>query len=89
MTCDSCSNERSLRGITEARFDQYGEEHTNLSDRLESPEAPYLMWPGRSRGWRKSTASATSQSAGLCVLREMSISRRLSCQSTFHAEKAR
>ena len=45
----SCSNERSLRGITEARFDQYGEEHTNLSDRLESPEAPYLC--GGAQPW--------------------------------------
>ena len=42
VTCDTCKRERSLRGITEARFDKNGEEHTNLSDQLVSPEHPYL-----------------------------------------------
>ncbi|WP_082518937.1 DUF1998 domain-containing protein [Leifsonia sp. Leaf336] len=43
VTCDRCGNERSLRGITEAHFDKAtGDEHTNLSDQLVSPQAPYL-----------------------------------------------
>jgi hypothetical protein len=42
VTCDGCAKERSLRGITEARFDKNGEEHTNLSDLLVSSAEPYL-----------------------------------------------
>lgn len=42
VTCDTCKQERSLRGVTEARFDKNGEERTNLSDQLVSPEQPYL-----------------------------------------------
>jgi hypothetical protein len=41
VSCDSCGKERNLRGITEARFVD-GQEHTTLSDRLSSPEDPYL-----------------------------------------------
>ncbi len=41
VVCDSCQKERTLRGITEARFVN-GEEHTNLSDQLSSPDDPYL-----------------------------------------------
>lgn len=41
VVCDACGNERSLRGITEARFAN-GEEHTTLSDQLSSPDDPYL-----------------------------------------------
>lgn len=49
VTCDTCKQERSLRGVTEARFDKNGEEHTNLSDQLVSPEQPYLC--GGARPW--------------------------------------
>jgi len=41
VTCDACKKERSLRGVTEARFKD-GEEHTNLSDQLASPGQPFL-----------------------------------------------
>jgi hypothetical protein len=41
VTCDACGNERSLRGITEARFDYNGDEHTNLTDQLVSAADPY------------------------------------------------
>ena len=41
VVCDGCQKERTLRGITEARFIN-GEEHTNLSDQLSSPDDPYL-----------------------------------------------
>jgi hypothetical protein len=49
VTCDACKQERSLRGVTEARFDKIGEEHTNLSDQLVSPDQPYLC--GGARPW--------------------------------------
>jgi hypothetical protein len=50
VTCDDCKSERSLRGVTEARFDKKdGEEHTNLSDQLVSCEQPYLC--GGARPW--------------------------------------
>lgn len=49
VTCDACKQERSLRGVTEARFDKNGEEHTNLSDQLVSPDQPYLC--GGARPW--------------------------------------
>lgn len=49
VTCDLCEKERSLRGVTEARFDKAGEEHTNLSDQLVSSEQPYLC--GGARPW--------------------------------------
>ena len=41
VSCDTCGKERSLRGITEARLVN-GEERTNLSDQLISPDDPYL-----------------------------------------------
>lgn len=41
VTCDKCGNERSLRGITEARTDKNGEERTSLTDQLDSAN-PYL-----------------------------------------------
>ncbi|SKC61736.1 DUF1998 domain-containing protein [Plantibacter cousiniae (nom. nud.)] len=41
VTCDACGNERSLRGITEARYSN-GEEHTNLTDQLVSAADPYF-----------------------------------------------
>ncbi|MFI7252799.1 DrmB family protein [Micromonospora chalcea] len=46
VVCDGCQNERTLRGITEARFVN-GEECTNLSDQLSSPEDPYLCTGAR------------------------------------------
>lgn len=46
VVCDGCQNERSLRGITEARFVN-GDEHTNLSDQLSSPDDPYLCTGAR------------------------------------------
>lgn len=46
VTCDSCDNERSLRGITEARFVN-GVEHTTLSDQLSSADGPYLCTGAR------------------------------------------
>lgn len=49
VTCDKCKRERSLRGVTEARFDKNGEERTNLSDQLVSSEHPYLC--GGARPW--------------------------------------
>lgn len=49
VTCDTCKQERSLRGVTEARFDKIGDEHTNLSDQLVSLEQPYLC--GGARPW--------------------------------------
>lgn len=57
VTCDSCKQERSLRGVTEARFDKNGEERTNLSDQLVSREEPYLC--GGARPW-------LAQLEGLC-----------------------
>lgn len=48
VICDGCQKERTLRGITEARFVN-GEERTNLSDQLSSPDDPYLC-PG-ARPW--------------------------------------
>lgn len=41
VVCDGCQKERTLRGITEARFVN-GVEHTNLSDQLSSSDDPYL-----------------------------------------------
>ena len=41
VVCEACEKERTLRGITEARYVK-GEEHTTLSNRLSSPEDPYL-----------------------------------------------
>lgn len=46
VVCDACGNERSLRGITEARFVNR-EEHTTLSDQLSSPDDPYLCTGAR------------------------------------------
>lgn len=46
VVCDGCRKERSLRGITEARFVN-GEEHTNLSDQLSSRDDPYLCTGAR------------------------------------------
>ncbi|HVV71575.1 MAG TPA: DUF1998 domain-containing protein, partial [Verrucomicrobiae bacterium] len=46
VACDRCGKERSLRGITGARFDN-GEEHTTLSDQLSSPDDPYLCTGAR------------------------------------------
>ena len=44
--CDECGAERSLRGITEAHFDNRDfSEHTTLSDKLSSDDGPYLC-PG-------------------------------------------
>lgn len=42
VTCERCGKERSLRGITQARYDKNGEERTNLSDQLVSREELYL-----------------------------------------------
>lgn len=55
VTCDSCEQERSLQGVTGARFDRGGEERTNLSDQLASSKEPYLCngaqpWLGRLEG---------------------------------------
>lgn len=46
VVCEGCQKERTLRGITEARFVN-GEEHTNLSDQLSSPDDPYLCTGAR------------------------------------------
>lgn len=46
VVCDGCEKERTLRGITEARFVN-GEERTNLSDQLASPDDPYLCTGAR------------------------------------------
>lgn len=46
VVCDGCHEERSLRGITEARFID-GEEHTNFSDQLCSPVDPFLCTGAR------------------------------------------
>jgi len=46
VVCDGCQKERTLRGITEARFVN-GEEHTNLSDQLSSRDDPYLCTGAR------------------------------------------
>ncbi len=46
VVCDGCQKWRDLRGITEARFVR-GEEHTNLSDQLSSPNDPYLCTGAR------------------------------------------
>ena len=46
VVCDGCQKERTLRGITEARLVN-GEEHTNLSDQLSSPDDPYLCTGAR------------------------------------------
>jgi len=41
VTCEGCGRDRSLLGITGARFSN-GEEHTTLSDQLSSSDDPYL-----------------------------------------------
>lgn len=46
VVCDGCQKERTLRGITEAHIIN-GEEHTNLSDQLSSPDDPYLCTGAR------------------------------------------
>lgn len=46
VVCDGCQKERTLRGITEARF-MNGEERTNLSDQLSSTDDPYLCTGAR------------------------------------------
>lgn len=46
VVCDGCEKERTLRGITEARFVD-GQERTNLSDQLCSPDDPYLCTGAR------------------------------------------
>lgn len=46
VVCEGCKSERTLRGITEARFIK-GEEHTNLSDQLSSPTDPFLCTGAR------------------------------------------
>lgn len=46
VVCDDCHKERTLRGITQARFVD-GEEHTNLSDQMSSPDDPYLCTGAR------------------------------------------
>ncbi len=46
VVCDGCQKDRTLRGITGARFVN-GEEHTNLSDQLSSPDDPYLCTGAR------------------------------------------
>lgn len=46
IVCDGCGSERSLRGITEARYVN-GDERTTLSDQLSSPENPYLCTGAR------------------------------------------
>lgn len=46
VVCDGCGKERSLRGITEARFIN-GDEHTTLSDQLFSPDEPFLCTGAR------------------------------------------
>lgn len=46
VVCESCGKERTLRGITEARFVD-GEERTHLSDQLRSPDDPYLCTGAR------------------------------------------
>lgn len=40
VKCEKCGKDRSMRGITEGRYDANGEEHTTLSDQL-SPGEPY------------------------------------------------
>jgi hypothetical protein len=40
VVCEGCNRERSLGGITDARHDANGEEHTTLTDHL-SDEGPY------------------------------------------------
>lgn len=47
VTCDGCGKERSLRGITDARPDANGEEHTTLTDQLSSPDDPYFCTGSR------------------------------------------
>lgn len=54
VICDGCEKERTLRGITEARF-LNGVEHTNLSDQLASADDPYFCtgarpWLAKSEG---------------------------------------
>ena len=46
VLCESCGKERSLRGITEARYVE-GQERTSLSDQLSSQENPYLCTGAR------------------------------------------
>lgn len=46
VVCELCGQDRSLRGITEARL-LNGEEHTTLSDQLSSPNEPHLCTGAR------------------------------------------
>lgn len=46
IVCDSCRSERTLRGITEVRSSN-GEERSNLSYELSSPDNPYLCTGAR------------------------------------------
>jgi hypothetical protein len=41
VKCDACGRDRSLRGVTEGRYDANGEEHSTLTDQLASPDDPY------------------------------------------------
>ena len=55
VTCDGCSKNRSLRGITYWRPDSNGEEQTTLTDQLSTPEDPYYCsgarpWLGKLSG---------------------------------------
>lgn len=52
VKCDRCNASRSLRGITEAHYDANGNERTNLSYQMASPDEPYFCrgaqpWLGR------------------------------------------
>lgn len=58
VVCDGCERERTLRDITEARFVN-GEERTNLSDQLCSPDDPYLCTGARP--WLALTDGACGQ----------------------------
>ena len=46
VVCDTCEMDRTLRGITQARFVN-GEERTTLSDQLASPSDPFLCTGAR------------------------------------------
>ncbi|WP_082911842.1 DUF1998 domain-containing protein [Enteractinococcus helveticum] len=68
VSCDGCKRERTLRGITQARYID-GEEHTNLSDQLSSSQDPYLCtgarpWLGESSGVCSEPMRGALRSAG-------------------------
>lgn len=46
VVCDTCGEERNLRGITAARY-MNGEEHTTLTDELSSSDGPYFCTGAR------------------------------------------